>query len=260
MFAAANQQEPNAETNEQQSRLSDPEVRVLVRGDQRSYALKERLKGAGMRWMSSAHAWSGIVPESFVPQMQAEGLQTIPLVPEGHPLDRFREGIVEKAPEVPSPKAPVRKSRARVRKEATVRVSAQERASAFLPEHGWSLQDITANLADGDRAADERRVEQHLRDMRNRVKAVRAKIAADPTIQHTLATCPEKAAAFYAIHGVTKAQVKCGVPDVDIAGLEGEQLVEVLRGHFPGVPSGPDWVDEEAQRVAAMLPGSEVEA
>ena len=259
MFAAANQREPNAETNEQHSRLPIPEVRVLVRGDQRSYALKERLKGAGMRWMPSAHAWSGVVPESFVPQMQAEGLQTIPLVPEGRPLDRFRESFVEKAPEVPSPKAPVRKSRARVRKQAPTRVSAQERVSAFLPEHKWSLQDITANLADDDRAADERRVERHLRDLRSRVKAVRAKIAADPTIQQTLATCPEKAKAFYAIQGVTVTQVKRGVPDVDVAGLEGEQLAEVLRGHFPGVPSGPDWVDEEAQRAAAVLPGSGME-
>ena len=213
-----------------------------------------------MRWMPNAHAWSGIVPESFVPQMQAEGLQTIPLVPEGHPMDRFRECFVEKAPEVPSPKAPVRKPRTRARKEAPVKVSSHERASAFLPEHGWDVRDITANLADDDRSADERRVERHLRDLRSRVKAVRAKIAADPTIQQTLAACPEKARAFYAIHGVTEAQIKRGVPDMDVAGLEGEQLVEVLRGHFPGVPSGPDWVDEEAQRVAAVLPGSEVEA
>ncbi len=260
MFAAANQQGPNAETNEQHSHLPIPEVRVLVRGDQRTYELRERLRAVGMHWLKEAHAWSGTVPESIVSQMQAEGLQVLPLVPEGHPLDRFRECFVEKAPEFPSPKAPVRKPRARVRKEAPVRVSAQERATAFLPEHGWSLQDITANLADDDRAADERRVEQHLRDLRTRVKAVRAKIAADPTIRQTLSTCPEKAAAFYAIHGVTEAQVKRGVPDVDVAGLEGEQLVEVLRGHFPGVPSGPDWVDEEAQRVAAVLPESEVEA
>ncbi len=235
-------------------------VPVLVRGNERTYELRGRLSAAGLHWVKGAKAWSGDVPDYFIPQMQAEGLQVLPLVPEGHPLDRFRESFVEKAPEVPSPRAPVHRPRARARKEAPVRVSAQERASAFLPEHGWTLQDITANLADDDRAEDERRVQRHLRDLRSRVKAVRAKIAADPTIQFTLATCPEKAAAFYAIHGVTKAQVKRGVPDVDVAGLEGEQLVEVLRGHFPGVPSGPDWVDEEAQRVAAVLPESEVEA
>ena len=235
-------------------------VPVLVRGCERTYELRERLRAVGMKWMPHAHAWSGVVAVEVLPQMEAEGLRPLAVVPEGHPLDRFRECFVEKAPEVPSPKAPVRKPRARVRKEAPVKVSSQERAAGFLHEHGWDARDITANLADDDRAADERKVELHLRSLRARVKAVRAKIAADPTIRQTLSTCPEKATAFYAIHGVTEAQVKRGVPDVDVAGLEGEQLVEVLHGHFPGVPSGPDWVDEEAQRVAAMLPGSEVEA
>ena len=235
-------------------------VPVLVRGCERTYELRERLRAVGMKWMPHAHAWSGVVAVEVLPQMEAEGLRPLAVVPEGHPLDRFREAFVEKAPELPSAKLPVRESRARARKEVPVKVSSQERAAGFLQEHGWDARDITANLADEDRAADERRVERHLRDLRSRVKTVRAKIAADPTIQHTLAICPEKAQAFYAIHGVTATQVKRGVPDVDVAGLEGEQLVEVLHGHFPGVPSGPDWVDEEAQRVAAVLPGSEVEA
>jgi hypothetical protein len=210
--------------------------------------------------MPSAHVWSGVVPESFVPQMEAEGLQTVPLVPEGHPLDRFRESFVEKAPELPSPRAPERKHRARVRKEAPVKVSPQGQAAGFLQERGWDVRDITANLADDDRAEDERRVERHLRDLRSRVKAVRALISADPTIRHTLVTCPEKATAFYAIHGVTAAQVRHGVPDVDVCGLEWEGLVEVLRGHLPGAPVNGDWVAEEAERANAILPGSDVEA
>lgn len=257
MFAAANQQEPNAETNEQHSRLPSPEVWVLVRANQRTYELRERLRAVGMRWLAYARVWSGTVPESIVPQMQAEGLQVLPLVPEGHPLDRFRESLVEKAPEVPSSRAPVRKSRARARKEAPVKASAQERASSFLPEHGWCLQDITANLADDDRAEDERRVERHLRDQRSRVKAVRAKIAADPAIQQTLATNMEKARAFYAIHGVTQAQVESGVPGMDVGGMEWEDMVAILKGYTPLELVSVDWTGEEVQRASAILPGSE---
>ena len=239
-------------------------VPVIVRGNERTYELRGRLSAAGLHWVKGTKAWSGGVPDYFIPQMEAEGLQVVPLVPEGHPLDRhmqeWRREQESPAPPSPSPRAPARKPRARPGKAATVKVSEELRVAAFLPEHGWTLQDITANLADDAREADEHRVERHLRDLRSRVKAVRALISADPTIRQTLSTCPEKATAFYAIHGVTEAQVKRGVPDVDVAGLEGEQLVEVLRGHFPGVPSGPDWVDEEAQRVAAVLPGSGVEA
>ena len=232
--------------NEHQSRTPSPEVWVLVSGNQRTYELRERLRAVGMRWLAYARVWSGTVPESMVPQMQAEGLQVLPLVPDGHPLDRFRESFVEKAP--------VRKPRARARKEVPVRVSAQERASAFLPEHGWTLQDITANLADDDRAEDERRVERHLRDLRTRVKAVRAKIAADSTIRQTLATNPEKARAFYAIHGVTEAQVRGGVPDMDLGSMEWDDMVTVLRRATPFEPSSVDWTGEEAQRAAATLP------
>ena len=250
-----------------------PEVAVLVRGDQRTFELRERLKAAGLHWLRDARAWSGSVPCEFVPQMQAEGLQVVPVVPDspqaelgalsghstldGHPLDRFAERA-SVAP-APSPKAPLHKPRSRTRREAPVKVTAEERAEAFLPEHGWTLQDITANLADDDRAEDERRVERHLRDLRSRVKAVRAKIAADPTIRQTLAINPEKARAFYAIHGVTAAQVRHGVPDVDVTGMEWESLAEQIGGHFPGVPVRDDWVAEEAERANAILPGSEVE-
>ena len=234
------------------------EVRVLVRGDRRSYELRERLRAAGMQWLPDTHAWSGLVPESFVSQMEAEGLRPIPLVPEGHPLDRFAER--ESVAPAPSPKASVGKPRARPRKETPVKVSEEQQVAAFLPEHGWTLQDITANLVDDDRAADERRVERHLRDLRARVKAVRTRISVDPSIRQTLVTNPEKAAAFYAIHGVTEAQVRRGVPDVDVTGLEGEELVEALRGWFPGVPATGDWVAEEAERVNATLPGTEMQA
>ncbi len=235
-----------------------PSVAVLVRGDQRTFELRERLKAAGLHWVKGAKAWSGDVPDYFIPQMRAEGLQVVPVVPEGHPLDRFTER--ESVAPAPSPKVPTHKPRIRPRREAPIRVSSEKRAETFLPEHGWTLQDITANLADDDREEDERRVERHLRDMRSRVKAVRALISADPTIRETLATNPEKAQAFYAIHGVTAAQVRHGVPEVDVEGLKWEGLVEVLRGSLAGVPSGPDWVAEEAERANAILPGSDVEA
>ena len=226
---------------------------MFIRGCERTYELRERLKAAGLQWLKEERIWSGSVPCEFVPQMEAEGLPVVPLVPEGHPLDRFRE---EKEV-APSPKTPVGEPRVRVRKEAPVKVSAQERASAFLPEHGWDVRDITANLADDAREADEHRVERHLRDLRARVKAVRALISADPTIRHTLATNPEKAAAFYAIHGVTAAQVRHGIPDVDVTGMEWEDMVDTMRGRFPADLVSADWTGEEAQREVAILSGSD---
>ncbi len=117
----------------------------------------------------------------------------------------------------------------------------------------WTLQYTTANLADDDHAEDERKVQRHLRDLRSRVKAVRAKVAADPTIQHSLATNPEKAAAFYVIHGVPESQVKHGVPNVDVAGLEGGYLVSILRGSPPWEPVSVDWTGEEAEPATAIL-------
>ena len=241
--------------NEQQSRLSDPEVQVYVRGDQRTFELRERLRAAGMHWLPDSCSWSGIVPESFVPQMQAEGLQVVPLVPEGHRLDRFAER--ESVTPVPSERVPAHKPRSRPRKEVHVRLSDEQRAGVFLPEHGWDTRDITANLADDTREADERRVERRLRDLRSRVKSVRALINADPFIQVTLATNPEKAAAFYAIHGVTSVQVRQGVPDVNVAELEWEELVEALHGQYPMAPACGDWTSEETERANAILPGPE---
>ena len=234
-------------------------VPVIVRGCERTFELRERLRAVGMKWMLHTHAWSGVVAVEVLPQMEAEGLRPLAVVPEGHPLDRFRESFVDKAPQLPSPKAPARKPRARARKEDPAKVSSQDRAAGFLQEHGWDVRDITANLADEDRADDERRVERHLRDMRSRVKVVRAKIAADPTIRQTLATCPEKAASFYAIHGVSEAQVKRGVPDVDVGGMEWDDLVALLRDSNPFELVSVDWTGEEAQRVAAVLPGSGME-
>ena len=295
MFATTNPKEPNAEPNKttnvspcqdgrdydtlddlercraEENRLQEArgkgtngpasEVSVLIHGNQRTFELRERLKAAGLHWLKDTRAWSGSVPCEFVPQMEAEGLQVVPLVPEGHPLDRhmqeWRREQESPAPPSPSPRAPARKPRARPGKAVTVKVSEELRVAAFLPEHGWALQDITANLADDARKADEHRVERHLQDLRSRVKAARALISADPTIRQTLTTNPEKAAAFYAIHGVTEAQVRHGVPDVDVSGMEWEDLVEVLRGRFPGAPVSADWVAEEAERAAAVFPGSE---
>jgi len=234
-------------------------VSVLVKSDQRSYELRGRIKAVGLHWLKGPHAWSGSVPECIVPQMQAEGLQVVPVVPEGHPLDRFAER--EAAAPTQAPKTPAKKKRRRVEvilkpaKEAWV--SDRQRADAFLPAHGWDVRDITANLPDDSRETEERETEKHLRDQRARVKAVRALISVDPDIAHTLATNPGKARAFYAVHGVTEAQVRRGVPDLSPCDWEGlrEQLHDLYAS-----PVSNDWTEEMAERAAATLPGSEAEA
>jgi hypothetical protein len=112
--------------------------------------------------------------------------------------------------------------------------------------------DIVANLPDDSREEQELNMRRYLRDQRSRVKSVRAVISADPEVAQTLATNPEKARAFYAIHHVTEAQVKGGVPDMDVERMEWDDVLEQLRAQ-----SMVGWAVEEAERAGAVLPGTE---
>jgi hypothetical protein len=52
---------------------------------------------------------------------------------------------------------------------------------------------------------------------------------------------------------VTRDQVEHGVPDLDVEGMEWEDVREQLRAQ-----TSLDWAAEEAERASAVLPGSEV--
>jgi hypothetical protein len=250
MFATTNDnQQPRAEPNETTN------VPVAIRGNRETYEVRETLKRVGLRWNPTAHSWAGSVPAQKVDELKGLGLPVVALVPDESPLATLTPDPV--APTLPS-KSPSKKGcPTRRSRKPSLGGTFKDRAETFLGEHGWDLRDITANLSDDDRAEDERRVQRHLRDLRSRVKAARAAISADPEVARTLAINPEKAAAFYAIHGVTEAQVMHGVPDLDVQGLEWDDLADALRGHFAAELVGSDWMGEEAHREAAILPGSD---
>jgi len=81
------------------------------------------------------------------------------------------------------------------------------------PARRFSLLEITSGLPDDSREADERAAERRLRDLRGRVKAARAIVAATPGLAETLTSDWQKAARFYARLGITEALCRYGVRD-----------------------------------------------
>jgi hypothetical protein len=232
MFATTNDnREPRAEPNETVN------VPVAIRGNRETYEARETLKRAGLRWNPTAHAWAGSLPLQKVGELKGMGLPVVELVPD---------------PEASFAPISARSASVRPRSSPRARSPPGPTLEPFGPRE-FDDREVTANLPDDSREEDERNMRRYLRDLRLRVKAVRAKIAADPSIGRTLASNPEKADAFYHIHHVTEAQVRHGIPDLDVESLEWEDVRERLRAQ-----SSMDWLAEEAERASAILPGSEV--
>jgi len=80
------------------------------------------------------------------------------------------------------------------------------------PTRQFSLLEITSGLPDDSREADERAAERKLRDLRGRVKAARAVVAATPGLVEVLARDWHKEARFYARFGITESQYRQGIP------------------------------------------------
>ncbi len=112
------------------------------------------------------------------------------------------------------------------------------------PTRRFSLLDITSELPDDSREAEEREVERRLRDLRGRVKRARAIIASTPGLCEVLASRRRHGARFYARFGMTEELVRNGVPVLD---AETQDLAE--RGRSP-----IDWMEEVRARAEAMLP------
>ncbi|MGA8604801.1 MAG: hypothetical protein WB788_07060 [Thermoplasmata archaeon] len=89
------------------------------------------------------------------------------------------------------------------------------------PTRRFSLLEITSGLPDDSREADERAAERRLRDLRGRVKAVRALVATTPGLAETLQRDWQRAAWFYARFGITESQFIHGIPAAE-AVLDGD--------------------------------------
>ncbi len=99
----------------------------------------------------------------------------------------------------------------------------------------------TSGLPDDSREAAERDIEWRLRDLRGRVKVVRAVIAGTPGLSELLAGDWRRAAWFCARFGVAVELVRHGVPavDPDRGGItEGTLRAEFEQAWFPRCVSG----------------------
>lgn len=96
----------------------------------------------------------------------------------------------------------------------------------------FSRLDVTSGLPDDSRDADERAAARQLRDLRGRVKAARAVIVATSGLAETLASDSRKAELFEARYGVTRVQLRGGVPNEIGArpNLDKDELASWLGG------------------------------
>ena len=103
---------------------------------------------------------------------------------------------------------------------------------------------MTSGLPDDSRSSDDRRAASRLRDLRGRVKAARAALAAVPGGADAMAADWQKEAAFLAGWRITSEQFRHGVAE----------LPETATEPLPSFADGPS---ETRAREAATLPGGE---
>jgi len=102
------------------------------------------------------------------------------------------------------------------------------------PIRQFSLLEITSGLPDDSKEADERAVEQRLRDLRGRVKAARAVVSTTPRLAETLAADWQKATRFYARFGITEAMFRHGVSGSSLCDMCVNRTLDCLRSGSEG--------------------------
>jgi hypothetical protein len=101
----------------------------------------------------------------------------------------------------------------RTRVEARVAFPSLEEAEEIpAPSRRFTTFEITSGLPEDSREENERSEERRIRDLRGRVKAVRAVVATIPGLAEILENDRQKAARFYARFGITEKMFREGVP------------------------------------------------
>jgi hypothetical protein len=227
-------------------------AQVRIPGSARTYEVRDVLRGLGLRWDPQTHAWHGSLPSSQSALLGRQlGVRPQVVIP----IEAFVPTEGGKAPDAPPgpPVGPRPPSLHRVPRDGS-RTRLEARAAfpeatldGSVPVRGrFSLQDITSGLPDDSREADERAAARHLTDLRGRVKAARAALAACPGGADAIRADWRKEAGLMARFGITQAMFREGVPS--------QLLEEQELGTTECVPI--DWMVESQRRSEATFPGS----
>ncbi len=209
-----------SETPSIANRLATDPTEIRLPGSDRTYEVRDVLRGMGLRWDPATHAWHGrliaaqraflerqfalatrvVVPiESFAPPepsvaVEPSGASTRPLPPVG-------------------PRGPPRDySRTRFESRLLLPGPDEDADEIATPTRTFSLAEVTSGLPDDSREADERAEARRLREARRRVKFARTIVSTTPGLAEALELDWRKAAAFYARFGVTESSLRHGVP------------------------------------------------
>jgi hypothetical protein len=190
---------------------------VRIPGSDRTYEVRDVLRGMGLRWDPVSHAWHGTLPLADGSRLAREfGLR-----PQIVPTIEAFEQVTLRRP-VPTPRRPLARPGVppRVHDGRATHVEARlafrgadpvEDETSGLPGRRFSVFETTSGLPDDSREADERNAARRLRELRSRVKAARAAISAAPGSGALLRADWVKAAWFYSRFGITEAMFRHGV-------------------------------------------------
>jgi hypothetical protein len=190
---------------------------VRIQGSDRTYEVRDVLRGMGLRWNLLSRAWHGVISVAqnrllglqysldpqIVPPIEAFSSSTTPGPLEAH------QGAIHASRMAARPRT--HHDGSRTRAEARVALPDADQEGDAIDPRRFSLLEITSGLPDDSREADERITEGRLREVRARVKAARTVVATTPGLAETLAGDWIKAAWFFARFGVTESMFRRGV-------------------------------------------------
>jgi len=203
---------------------SVPARTVLLPGSPATYANRAFLKGLGLRWDPEGHRWHGTTSAESVRALREQlGFEVRCFGALDVPAE-----VAPKSPRTPRPVAPIPPHRPRVHDGSRTHLEArlafadadEEPEAVEVRGRHFSLSEITSGLSDDSREEDERREARHLSDLRVRVKRARAVVVTPPGHARLLVSDWQRAEAFYARFGSTKAMCRSGMPGGGAPGID----------------------------------------